>query len=105
MLHEHMLKLQLAAMLPLGLCAAATTTTWLHTLSICRSCMRCQNWVYVISRSLSIRHMVWGKPLSLSTGMLAGSGTRDIVTSTFGPCLSFTAGTDADKSVKDAVLH
>ena len=62
------------------------------TLAICRSCISCQNWVYVISLSLSTRHMVCGSDLTeLSRGMLAGSWTLDFVTSTLGPFRSSTA--------------
>lgn len=66
----------------------------LHTRSMDRSCMRCQNWVYVNSFSLSIRHMVSGRSSALaSTGIMLGSGALETFGSIFGPFLSFTAST------------
>lgn len=64
-----------------------------RTLSIWRSCMSCQNCVYVISRSRSTRQMVAGRLLLPLAGMLLGSGTCDLLVSTLIPGLVAVSAT------------
>ncbi len=75
-----------------------------RTRSIWRSLMSCQNWVYVMSLSLSGRQDVTTVSSSgdLATGTSLGSRTRLFVTSIF---LPFRRGAARAETGHDHVLH